>query len=174
MSINESPFVTQVTGVSGLDLDFEYDEEAQENLIEGSLKSSWQPGEPIILLVPIIPDIRTLRATVSDGSIRKKGYRVSRPKSESIEFYSDSREKELSYLPLGTAAISLYRVDSNSPAISQVGKILTAAEWQVPSIGTADYRVNFEVWEYTPPAGLELETEDDQHMVAAELFVERI
>lgn len=175
----KSTFVLSVTG-AGADLGAvaELDWLAPENVDgDGKLKSSFSPGEEAVFLVNSPPGYKAIDVLVHSkcgGGYIEPGS-VSRERSESVGFDSESKSVDLQYWPFTAPVISLYTVPSTSMLYSLVQRTLApATSEELPVEGIVEYDAECQQVRYIPPAGLELVDQEDVFPVRIEIVLGEI
>lgn len=177
----KTTFVLSVTdGASGGESDSvaELDWQAAGNLeTDGSLKSSFLPGEEAVFVVNNPPGYRAVDVLVH--SLCGGGYinpgTVDRGREEAAGFDSKTTEATLGYWPKNSPAVTLYTVPETIMRYDLVNRTLSpAAGEELPVEAVITYKAECQQVVYTPPAGLDLKTSEDEFPVRVEIVVKKI
>ena len=172
-------FVLTVTDGSGTDQEggAELDWEAAENLdSEGNLKSSFLPGEEAVFVVNSPPGYRAVDVLVHrlcGGGYIKPGT-VDRDREESAGFDSETTSASLGYWPKNSPTVTLYTVPQTIMRYGLVNRTLSpAAGEELPIESVITYKTECQQVVYTPPAGLDLETSEEEFPVRIEIVIKK-
>lgn len=153
----------------------ELDWAAEENLTpDGSVKSSFLPGEEAVFVVSCPPGWRVEEVLVHSkcGSGYIEPGKVLRSRDEQAGFDSQSTSATLGYWPHTAPQVTLYTVPETTMRYSLTGRTLTpAASEELPVEAQIAYVAQCQQVRYTPPGGLRLETSDDKFPVRIEIVV---
>lgn len=153
----------------------ELDWAAAENLTaDGSVKSSFLPGEEAVFVVSCPPGWRVEEVLVHSkcGSGYLEPGTVLRSRDEQAGFDSQSTAATLGYWPHTAPEVTLYTVPKTTMRYTLTGRTLTpAAGEELPVEAQIAYVAKFQQMRYTPPSGLQLATSDDKFPVRIEIVV---
>jgi hypothetical protein len=178
----KTTFVLTVTGGPGVGADLggvaELDWGASKNLdAEGNLKSSFLPGEEVVFVVNSPPGYRATAVLVHSrcGGGYIQPAPVNRDREESAGFDSATASATLGYWPKNSPVVNLYTVPRSTMRYDLVNRTLSpAAGEELPVEGVINYIAECQQVVYTPPAGLDLETSEDEFPVRIEIIIKKI
>ena len=172
-------FVLTVTDGSGADQEgvAELDLGAVENLdSEGNLKSSFLPGEEAVFVVNSPPGYRAVDVLVHrlcGGGYIKPGT-VDRGREESAGFDSKTTSATLGYWPKNSPTVNLYTIPASTMRYDLVNRTLSpSAGEELPVEAIVEYIAECQQVVYTPPAGLDLATSEDEFPVRIEIIIKK-
>lgn len=174
--MSKSTFVVSTSGgvVAG-GVVAELDWEAAENLApDGSLKSSFLPGEEAVFLVNCPPGCRVLEVRVHSkcGGSYIEPVTVLRARDEQAGFDSQSTSATLGYWPHTAPEVTLYTVPETTMRYTLDGRTLTpAAGEELPVEAQITYVATCQRVRYTSPNGLRLATQNDKFLARIEIVV---
>lgn len=155
----------------------ELDWEAVENLdSEGNLKSSFLPGEEAVFVVNSPPGYLAVEVLVHSkcgGGYIKPGT-VDRDRDERAGFDSQTTSAGLGYWPKNSPTITLYTVPETTMRYDLVNRTISpVAGEELPVEAVITYIAECQQVVYKPPAGLELETSEDEFPVRIEIIINK-